>query len=258
MALQRHGLARVLSKLGWCSRSAAFELIRCGRVTVNGRVTGDPERPTDMSREVVCVDGTPVTRAESVYLMLNKPRGLVTTTRDEQGRETVYECLAAPAWNPADGSGIASLAAKPAGFDPQRVMPVGRLDRASEGLLLFSNDTAWAARLTDPASGILKTYHVQVNALPDRAFLARLVEGVEDAGERLAARSARVLRAGHRNAWLEVELNEGKNRHVRRMMAALGAEVLRLVRVRIGTLELGELPKGRYRVVPRDEAASLA
>ncbi|HEY0455682.1 MAG TPA: pseudouridine synthase, partial [Verrucomicrobiae bacterium] len=133
------GLARTLSKLGFCSRSQASSLIRAGRVRVNGVTIKDPERRTRPSHEKIEVDGQTIPSQPKTYLMLNKPRGLVTSASDEQGRETVYSCLS----------------------DYPFVNPVGRLDKASEGLLLFTNDNAWAARITDPASRLEKTYHVQ-------------------------------------------------------------------------------------------------
>ncbi|HSD60702.1 MAG TPA: pseudouridine synthase, partial [Burkholderiales bacterium] len=191
-------LARALSKLGYCSRTEAEALIGAGRVTVNGRAAGSASKRVDPNRDRVDVDGKPVRAGEKVYLMLNKPRGLVTTARDEQGRETVYACLA--------GAGL------------PRVSPVGRLDKASEGLLLFTSDTRWAARILDPASQLDKTYHVQVAAIPDDAMLRSMERGVRDAeGEAFAVKSARLLRAGSRNAWIEVTLDEGKNRQVRRI-----------------------------------------
>lgn len=231
-------MARVLSKLGWCSRSEAAALVAAGRVSVAGRVVRDPEFPVRPGEAVIAVDGVAVAAAPRIYLALNKPRGLVTTASDERGRDTVYRCL--------DGAGL------------PWVGPVGRLDRASEGLLLFSNDPAWAARLTAPDAALAKRYHVQVGAVPDAGLVARLVAGVDDRGERLAARAARVLRAGARHGWLEVELDEGRNRHIRRMLAALGVPVLRLVRVAIGPLVLGELAKGAWRALSEAEVAALA
>ncbi len=235
----RHGLARVLSKLGLCSRSEAAQCIAAGRVSVAGRVVRDPEFPVARGTEAgIAMDGRPLAAATRHYLMLNKPRGLVTTARDEHGRDTVYRAF--------DGAGLPWLA------------PVGRLDKASEGLLLFSNDPEWAARIADPESGPDKTYHVQVDARPDAALLAALERGVEDGGEHLAARSAKLLRQGERNAWLEIVLDEGRNRQIRRLLAAHGIEVLRLVRVAIGDLALGELAKGRWRALSAEEARALA
>lgn len=235
----RYGIARVLSKRGVCSRTQAAEWVRAGRVSVGGRVVRDPEFPTTLDRDDIRVDGEPLRRAAPRVLMLNKPRGLVTTASDERGRDTVYRCF--------DG---ATLDAAPLSW----IAPVGRLDKASEGLLLFSTDPAWAARITDPATGPCKTYHVQVDRIPDEALLAALRSGADSDGERLSAVSARLLRAGERNAWLEIVLDEGRNRQIRRLLDAFDIATLRLLRVAIGGLELGPLAKGAWRVL---DAADL-
>jgi len=125
--------------------------------------------------------------------------------------------------------------------------PVGRLDKASEGLLLLTNDSEWAARITDPASHLDKTYHVQIDRLASEELLHLLTAGVHDGTEHLRPRTARLLRHGQKNSWLEIVLDEGKNRQIRRLLAALGVEVLRLVRVSIGPLQLGDLKKGMVR-----------
>ena len=233
----RHGLARVLSKRGLCSRSEAERLVRAGRVMLEGRVVRDPEYPVDAVAARIAIDGTEPAAARPRYLMLNKPRGLVTTARDERGRDTVYRCF--------DGAGLGWIA------------PVGRLDKASEGLLLFSNDPQWAARITDPATGPVKTYHVQVDRIPDAATLAAFQRGADVDGEHLRAESAHLLRSGEKNAWLEISLDEGRNRHIRRLLAAFDICVLRLVRVAIGPLALGELPKGQWRELRAEEVAAL-
>lgn len=233
----RVGLARALSKLGFCSRAQAWRLIKNGRVCVNGVVARDPEQPVDPKRDRFEVDGARVQAATELYLMLNKPRGLVTTASDEQGRDTVFACLS--------GKGLPHLS------------PVGRLDKASEGLLLFTNDTAWAAHVSDPAAGIHKTYHVQIDCVADALLARRLVEGVTDAGEVLAARNASVLRQGGKNSWLEIVLDEGRNRHIRRLLAACGINVLRLVRVAVGPLVLGDLAKGAFRFLTAAEVRQL-
>jgi 23S rRNA pseudouridine2605 synthase len=233
----RYGLARVLSKLGVCSRSQAEQWIRAGRVSVDGRVVHDPQHPTSIEGGQVAVDAKPVHQAGHVHIAFNKPRGIVVSAADEHGRATVYTALAA--------AGLPWLG------------PVGRLDKASEGLLLLSNDTRWAAGITDPATHLEKTYHVQVAGLPDAAVLEAMRAGVEDAGELLQARRAALLRAGARNAWLEVVLDEGRNRHIRRLLAALGFDVLRLVRVAIGPLALGELAKGQWRRLSAEEVEAL-
>jgi len=229
----RHGLARVLSKVGVCSRTRAQALVVAGRVRVDGRVVRDPEAPTDARRARVTVDDAAVGAAEKVYLMLNKPRGLVTTASDEHGRDTVYALLRE--------------------VNLPWLAPVGRLDKASEGLLLLTNDSAWAARLTDPAAHVDKTYHVQIDALPEAALLQRLQAGIDDGGERLSAKSVRELRRGEKNAWLEVVLDEGRNRQIRRLLAAFDIAVLRLVRIAIGPLALGDLAKGKWRMLSAAE-----
>jgi 23S rRNA pseudouridine2605 synthase len=235
--VSRHGLARVLSKRGICSRTEAARWIAAGRVTVGGRVVRDPEHPT-ADTAVVVVDGEALVTADRVYVALNKPRGLVTTASDERGRETIYRCL--------DDSGLPWLA------------PVGRLDKASEGLLLLSNDPQWAALVTSPDHGPDKTYHVQVDSIPDADLLLAMVKGIVDDGDFLRAASARLLRMGGTNAWLEIILDEGRNRQIRRLLSAFGINVLRLVRVGIGGLELGELPKGQWRRLLAEEVRALA
>jgi 23S rRNA pseudouridine2605 synthase len=233
----RYGVARVISKLGLGSRTQAAQWVSEGRVSVNDTVVHDPQFPVRPGLDRIDIAGQVSTPAARQALMLNKPRGLVTTARDEQGRDTVYRCLA--------------------GADLPWLAPVGRLDMASEGLLLFTNDPAWAARITDPQSGPTKTYHVQVDCLPSDALLAALHAGVTLDGERLAVKSARCLRTGKRNAWLEICLDEGRNRHIRRLLASQGVAVLRLVRVAIGPLDLGDLPKGQWRALTEQEIDGL-
>lgn len=233
----RHGVARAISKLGWGSRTQAAEWVREGRIRVNGHVVRDSEFPVRQGLDRIDVDGREIEPASRAAVMLNKPRGLVTTRKDERGRATVYGCFA--------GAALPWLA------------PIGRLDKASEGLLLFSNDPAWAARITDPNSGPPKTYHVQIDRLPDSALLADLEHGAVSNGERLAARSARCLRSGEKNAWLEIVLDEGRNRQIRRLLDAFDVSVLRLVRVAMGSLLLGELAKGQWRMLTQKEMDSL-
>jgi 23S rRNA pseudouridine2605 synthase len=227
----------VLSKLGACSRSQAEQWIREGRVSLDGRVVRDPYHPTQLDRQQIAVDGKAVKSAELVYVMFNKPRGLVVSAADEHGRDTVYTALAV--------AGLPWLG------------PVGRLDKASEGLLLLSNDTTWAAGITEPTTHLDKTYHVQVAGQPDATVLASMQAGIDDGGDLLKARRATLLRVGEKNAWLEVVLDEGRNRHIRRLLAALGFDVLRLIRVTIGSLALGELAKGQWRRLSADEVSAL-
>jgi 23S rRNA pseudouridine2605 synthase len=233
----RHiSLARALSKLGYCSRSEAAELIRAGRVSLNGAIRRNPETPVELSRDKILVDGAPISAAQKIYLMLNKPRGIVTSSSDEKGRETIYSLL------PQQSAWLA---------------PVGRLDKASEGLLLLTNDSEWSARIAAPETHLEKTYHVQIGAKVDDATLRKLQAGVVDSGELLRAKSIEILREGERNSWLEIVLEEGKNRQIRRMLAACGIGVLRLIRIAIGPLQLGDLAKGASRELALQEKESL-
>jgi 23S rRNA pseudouridine2605 synthase len=214
-------------------------MIRGGRVQLNGIVKRDPETPVNLKRDRIVVEGRSIKAQPGIYLMMNKPRALVTTASDEKGRATVYSLLGEIAGTPWVG-------------------PVGRLDKASEGLLLLTNDSEWGARVASPETHLEKTYHVQIGKVADEAILSALSRGVpiED-GELLRALRANILRAGEKNCWLEIVLDEGRNRHIRRMLQALGIEVLRLVRVAIGPLQLGELPKGAYRQLTVEEKSVI-
>ncbi len=231
------GLARALSKLGYCSRSEASHLIRAGRVRLDGRVRHDPETPVRLEHASIEVDGRPVAKAAKLYLMLNKPRGVVTTASDEKGRQTVYEFL---------DSKLPFVA------------PVGRLDKASEGMILLTNDSEWAAQVMAPASHLNKTYHVQIDRVADTTLLKAIEKGVTTPeGDFLGVRNVRSLRGGERNSWVEIVLDEGRNRHIRRMLESLGIAVLRLVRVATGPLPLGQLAKGKVRPLTVEEKQSL-
>jgi 23S rRNA pseudouridine2605 synthase len=246
-ATRKIGLARALSKLGYCSRSCAAELIRAGRVSLNGKIRRDPETSVSGKQDQIAVDWKKVEPQEKIYLMMNKPRGVVTTASDEKGRGTVYAVLA----QASDGKKLRTEGSP-------WVAPVGRLDKASEGLLLLTNDSEWGARLAAPETHLDKTYHVQVGTVADEGFVQSLVRGLKAKdGEMLRARHARRLRAGQKNCWLEIVLDEGKNRQIRRMMQALGTEVLRLVRVASGPLQLGQLAKGDFRPLTEDEKRML-
>ena len=231
------GLARALSKLGYCSRSQAQQLIRSGRVRVNGGVKRNPEVPVFLGRDRIEVNGASIQSAEKIYMMLNKPRGLVTTASDEKGRPTIYATLR---------NGLPWVA------------PVGRLDKASEGLLLLTNDSEWAAQVLAPERHLPKIYHVQVSGIRNTELADALTKGVRVSnGDFLEVKDARILRQGNRNTWLAITLDEGKNRHIRRMLEQLGIEVLRLVRVAIGPLVLGDLAKGASRLLTAAEKAAI-
>ncbi len=189
-----------------------------------------------MGLDQIGVDRSPVEERAKIYLAMNKPRGVVTTASDEKRRATVYDLLKS---------------------GEQWVGPIGRLDKASEGLLLLTNDSKWAAKITDPASHLDKRYHVQVDRVAGHDLLERIQQGVHVGGEYFSVKEARVLRVGSKNSWLEIVLDEGKNRQIRRLLNALGIQVLRLVRVSVGSLKLGDLKKGAVRPLTASEKQEL-
>jgi 23S rRNA pseudouridine2605 synthase len=231
-------LARALSKLGYCSRVQAFQFIHSGKVKVNEHAVKNPARRIDLKYDRITVDGNPVIKAENCYLILNKPRGLITTSSDEQKRDTVYKCL--------DQTHL------------PRLIAVGRLDKASEGLLLFTNDTAWANRIANPVSHLDKVYHVQIKGAMDFQLLQSMSAGVETVkGEILQVKQVKILRKAKHTSWLKIVLDEGRNRQIRRILEALNITILRLIRVAIGPLQLGKLAKGEYRLLKVEELAEL-
>jgi 23S rRNA pseudouridine2605 synthase len=233
---KRYGLARVLSKMGLASRTEAARLILAGAVQVNGKVIRDPEYPIRMGLDRIETGKGGAEPRPFMAIMLNKPRGLVTTRSDERQRATVYDCL------PADMPWLS---------------PVGRLDKASEGLLLFCNDPVWAAGITSPETGPDKTYHVQIDCVPEQTLLQRLRAGVETDIGFLSATRIELLRQGEKYAWLEIVLDEGRNRQIRRLLESFDIGVLRLIRTAIGGLHLGDLPKGQWRQLTKHELALL-
>jgi 23S rRNA pseudouridine2605 synthase len=225
-------LNRALSRLGVASRADATALIREGRVRVDGRIVRDPATLVRSGLSGIRVDGAPPRRPPFTTLALHKPRGVLTTRRDPEGRPRIYDLL------PDNGS---------------RLVPVGRLDMASTGLLLLTNDLALAAWLTDPTNRVPRVYVVTVRGLITERDRARLERGLDVDGERLVTRSTTIRKASHRESHLVVTLTEGKNREIRRLFGALGHEVTRLKRVSVGGLELGPLPPGRWRALSRGE-----
>lgn len=231
-------LERALSKFGVCSRKEASRVIEAGRVRVDGQVVVWPLRRIDPKRERVTVDGRRVgDDTERIVLLLHKPKGLITTRTDPGGRPTVYSLL---------------------GDVGRWVFPVGRLDRETSGLLVLTNDHRLGQRLTDPEHHVPKTYHVRVAGVPSAEALRVLREGAP-LGRGETSRPARVRSLGSRRdgTWLEIVLTEGRNRQVRRMCAAVGHDVLDLVRVRVGRLGLGDLPPGRWRRLEAQEVRLL-
>jgi pseudouridine synthase len=230
-------LERVLSKAGVGSRVEARSWIHAGRVKVNGHVTRNPDQWVDMKRDRVLFDGKPLVARERVYLLLYKPTGYLTTYKDPDGRPTVYDLI-------ADAGTFLS--------------PVGRLDLDTSGLLLMTNDNQFAERVTNPRSHVPKTYLVKASVVLTDTQLQRLREGIELAdGPTRPAEVTRVRDSG-KYTHFEITLTEGRNRQVRRMVEALDAKVLKLVRVRIGRIAIGKLLIGKWRLLTAAEVASLS
>ena len=233
-------LQKLLASAGIASRRKSEELILSGRIAVNGKVVTELGSKADLSTDTITVDGKPIRAAQRpVYLMLNKPKGYVTTTSDPEGRPTVMQLLG-------------NLSA--------RVYPVGRLDYASEGLLLLTNDGALAQQLTKAASHVPKTYLVKVNGRPDDSTLQRLRNGVTitvNDNRRVKTSPAEIrLHEDARNPWYEVTLIEGRNRQIRRMFQAVGFLVEKIKRVQLGPLKL-DVPPGQFRPLTIREVAQL-
>ena len=254
-----HGVARVISKRGFCSRSIAENLVREGRVSLRGKIVHDPDTPAYENDEIA-VDGTPVEAAQKFYFAMNKPRGIVTTASDEKGRKTVMDLFREQYAKMFPGKPV------------PHISPVGRLDAASEGLLLFTNDTQWAdallnpqdqsvilspARAKDPGpSSHLKIYRVQVAGKPSDAELEQMEKGFKvpprvfgESEEFMHAERAVLHSEGEKNCWLKITLSEGKNREIRRMLAHLGYEVMRLIRIQFDKYTLGDLKPGEIQKI---------
>lgn len=229
-------LERVLSKAGVGSRSEARKWIGAGRVKVNGRVEGDPNRWIDLERDAVTFDDKPLEKSDAVYLLLHKPAGYLTTYRDPEGRKTIYDLLP----------------------DRERYLfPVGRLDLDTSGLLILTNDTAFAERMTNPDYHVPKTYQVKASKHLPEEQLDRLRNGIElRDGPTRPAIVTRLRDPGGKTVF-EITITEGRNRQVRRMVEALDAKVVSLARTAIGEVSLGELAAGATRVLTAEELRRL-
>lgn len=229
-------LERVLSKAGLGSRVEARSWVHAGRVTVNGKVTRNPDQWVDMERDRVRFDDRPLVARERVYVLLYKPTGYLTTYKDPDGRPTVYELV-------ADVGTFLS--------------PVGRLDLNTSGLLLMTNDNRFAERVTNPDSHVPKTYLVKASTLLTDTQLEQLSGGIELADGPTRPATVRRLRDSAKYTHFEITLTEGRNRQVRRMVEALGAKVLKLVRVKVGPIGIGTLPIGKWRLLTPAEVKAL-
>jgi 23S rRNA pseudouridine2605 synthase len=229
-------LERVFSKSGLGSRTAARSLIGAGKIRVNGKVILNPDHWVDLERDRITLDGKPLRAAGKAYVLLYKPKGYLTTYRDPEGRPTVYDLIAdVETW----------------------LAPVGRLDLDTSGLILLTNDTDLAERITNPAHKIPKTYLVKASTLLSDEQIEQLRRGVElSDGPTRPAEVVRI-RDGARYTFLEMTITEGRNRQVRRMIEAVGGKVLKLVRVAIGPIRIGDLQIGKWRNLSTDEVRAL-
>ena len=237
MRSSRKSLDRVLSRAGIGSRTEARGWIMAGRVTVNGSIARDPDRRVDVERDRVRLDGRPLAARTPVYLLLHKPTGYMTTYKDPEGRPTVYD-----------------LIKEVTAF----VSPVGRLDLETSGLLLMTNDTQFANRVTSPASHVPKTYVVKTSGPVTDADLEALRNGVTLRDGPTRPAQVRRMTGSARGTVFEITLTEGRNRQVRRMVEAVGARVHALARVKIGRIALGSLPPGSWRRLTQEEVAGLS
>jgi len=225
-------LERALSKLGAASRSQTRDWILKGRLQVNGRTVHDTQFMVSPEKDKFTVDGRPMQKDGWQAIMLNKPKAVITTASDEKGRRTVFDLLPS---------------------ELRTLHPVGRLDMATTGLLILTNDTRLSSYLTDPANAILRTYIVTVAGEMTEADLARAAAGIMDEGELLKPAGLTLRKASSRESHLTVELTEGKNREIRRLFEALGHEVTALKRVAFGPVRLGTLEPGQFRRLTREE-----
>ena len=235
MPERRFGLARILSKRGFCSRTVAAQWIREGRVRVDGEIILDPEQGFPLDQAPITVAGEIVTKPKRQVILLHKPCGYLVTREDSKDRQTVYDLLPDDLW----------------------LAPIGRLDQASSGVLLFTNDPAWAQGLLDPETHLVKRYHVQIRPPLTASQIATLARGVTV--DEISYRPMKIaeLRCGGKTQWLEFALTEGRNRQIRRLLASQGSAVLRLIRIAIGPVELGPLAPGAWRELSKSEIETL-
>jgi 23S rRNA pseudouridine2605 synthase len=229
-------LQKFLADCGVASRRAGEQLIVAGRVSVNGKIVQELGTKVQPGSDRVTVDGTPARPRRPLYVALHKPPGYLCSRKDPEQRRIVGDLLPKE-W--------------------RHLYPVGRLDSQSEGLIFLTNDGQFALRLTHPRYGTRKIYLVTVAGRVETAMLKRMTQGVQEAGETLKTEKARLLSASQSHSVLELEMTEGKNREIRRLLSVLGLTITRLQRTRIGPIKLGELPQGKWRTLTEPEIKSL-
>lgn len=221
-------LAKALLKLGNYSRGESDELVQQGKVTVNQKVVKELNTRVNLITDVIKIDGQIVEHTDKVYIMLNKPSGVITTASDDIRRETVYDYLKDDRmpW----------------------VVPVGKLDKASEGLIFLTNDYKWAEKFAAKEPRLEKTYHMKINLAPDENLIEQMKTGVKtDSGEVIVFKEVKVNKAADKFSWLEIVIVEGKDKQIRRLLSALNLNAFRLIKSAVGPVRIGELQKGRYR-----------
>jgi 23S rRNA pseudouridine2605 synthase len=229
---KRFTVDRLLSKLGIASRRTSQEWVRAGRVRINGRVVRDPATWVMWSKDSISVDDQPIQDSIKRLFLFHKPKGVITTHSDEQGRKTIFDVLPP---------------------DLRHLHAVGRLDQATSGLLLLTNDSALSSYLTDPANKVMRTYLVSVRGEFTEGQTKAAIAGIVDGGERLQCHSVKIQKNSGRESHLEVVLTQGKNREIRRLFKALGHEVTRLRRIQYGPFKLADLPSGAWREIPIED-----
>jgi 23S rRNA pseudouridine2605 synthase len=227
-ALTYQNIIRVLSKKGICSRKQAVVLVKQGRIQINKKVISNPGHPVTSS-DIILLDNKPLEKSKKTYILFNKPKGFVTTRNDELGRKTVYDLL---------------------GDIGRWVFPVGRLDKDSEGLLIFTNDTIFGDKLTDPKNNMPRTYEVLIDRIPSENDLQKIREGTYiGRGENTAPAKIDIIRQDKSSTYLKITLTEGKNREIRRLFESLGKKVKKLKRIQFGPFTLGDIPEGKWKEI---------
>ena len=229
-------LSRALSKLGFCSRSQAVKLIEGEKIFVNGSIVNDPMKWVDLLKDKIAVEGKRVPKKQFIYIVMNKPKGVVTTRADERSRQTVYDLLAGMS---------------------EWIFPVGRLDKDSSGLLFLTNDNQFGERLTNPSSKIPKTYRAKLDKELLKKHQHIIQQGMIMDDEQLLPAKVKILPGTNDENWIELTIVEGKNRQVRRMCKELGYEVSELTRIAIGKYSMGNMAPAEWKYLKYEDIKSL-